>query len=41
MKKYVSPQIAVVEVDVEDIVTSSALETPGVPFPKSNKLNHL
>lgn len=41
MKEYVSPLIAVVEIDAEDILTSSALETPGVNFPKSNKLNNL
>ena len=41
MKEYVSPQIAVIEVEAEDILTASAIETPGVSFPKSNKLSNL
>lgn len=35
---YVSPEILIVKISAEDVLTSSALETPGVNFPKSNKL---
>ena len=35
---YVSPEILIVEISAEDVLTASAIETPGVNFPKSNRL---
>ena len=33
MKNYVSPQLVVIEVASEDVLTTSPIETPNLPFP--------